>query len=53
VQEVEENYMRALELGRRLDDEKTFAATRGLWVCHFIRADLTRAHDPSVELLIS
>ncbi|MCP3472299.1 AAA family ATPase [Bradyrhizobium sp. CCGUVB1N3] len=52
VQEVEENYIRALELGRQLDDEeKTFAATRGLWVCHFIRADLTRAHDLSVELL--
>ncbi|TPQ40538.1 adenylate/guanylate cyclase domain-containing protein [Bradyrhizobium guangdongense] len=52
VQEVEENYIRALELGHQLDDEeKTFAATRGLWVCHFIRADLTRAHDLSVELL--
>ncbi|GLR88420.1 AAA family ATPase [Bradyrhizobium iriomotense] len=52
VQEVEENYIRALELGRQLDDEeKAFAATRGLWVCHFIRADLTRAHDLSVELL--
>ncbi|MBR0831010.1 AAA family ATPase [Bradyrhizobium manausense] len=52
VQEVEENYIRALELGQQLDDEeKTFAATRGLWVCHFIRADLTRAHDLSVELL--
>jgi class 3 adenylate cyclase/predicted ATPase len=52
VQEVEENYSRALELGQRLDDEeKAFAATRGLWVCHFIRADLTRAHDLSVELL--
>jgi predicted ATPase len=52
VQEVEENYNRALELGRQLDDEeKAFAATRGLWVCHFIRADLTRAHDLSVELL--
>ncbi|MCW1993437.1 class 3 adenylate cyclase/predicted ATPase [Bradyrhizobium diazoefficiens] len=52
VQEVEENYVRALELGRQLDDEEnTFAATRGLWVCHFIRADLTRAHDLSVELL--
>ena len=52
VQEVEENYVRALELGQQLDDdEKAFAATRGLWVCHFIRADLTRAHDLSVELL--
>lgn len=52
VQEVEQNYIRALELGQQLDDdEKAFAATRGLWVCHFIRADLTRAHDLSVELL--
>ena len=52
AQEVEENYIRALELGQQLEDEeKTFAATRGLWVCHFIRADLTRAHDLSVELL--
>lgn len=52
VQEVEENYIRALALGRQLDDdEKAFAATRGLWVCHFIRADLIRAHDLSVELL--
>jgi predicted ATPase len=52
VQEVEENYIRALELGQQLDDdEKAFAATRGLWVCHFIRADLSRAHDLSVELL--
>ena len=52
VQEVEQNYIRALELGLQLnDDEKVFAATRGLWVCHFIRADLARAHDLSVELL--
>jgi class 3 adenylate cyclase/predicted ATPase len=52
VQEVEENYAQALELGRQLDDEaKVFTATRGLWVCHFIRADLKRAHDLSVELL--
>ncbi|WP_316190586.1 adenylate/guanylate cyclase domain-containing protein [Bradyrhizobium sp. SZCCHNS2096] len=52
VQEVEENFARALELGQRLDDEaKVFAAMRGLWVCHFIRADLKKAHDLSVELL--
>ncbi len=52
VHEVEENFARALELGRQLnDDEKVFAATRGLWVRHFIRADLTKAHDLSVELL--
>lgn len=51
-QEVEENFTRALELGRQLDDDdKVFAATRGLWVRHFIRADLTKAHDLSVELL--
>lgn len=52
VQEVEENFARALELGKRLDDDaKVFAAMRGLWVCHFIRADMKRAHDLSVELL--
>jgi class 3 adenylate cyclase/predicted ATPase len=52
VQEVEENYVQALDLGLQLDDEaKVFTATRGLWVCHFIRADLKRAHDLSVELL--
>ena len=52
VQEVEENYVRALELGRHLDDKaKVFAATRGLWVCHFIRGDLRRAHELSADLL--
>jgi class 3 adenylate cyclase/predicted ATPase len=52
VQEVEENYIRALELGQQLDDkQKIFTATRGLWVCNFIRADLTRAQDLSVKLL--
>lgn len=51
-QEVEENFTRALELGRQLDDdEKVMAAIRGLWMRHFIRADLTKAHDLSVELL--
>ncbi|MGY4569978.1 AAA family ATPase [Bradyrhizobium sp. USDA 3256] len=52
VQEVEENYVRALELGRNLGNmAKVFAATRGLWVCHFIRGDLARAHELSAELL--
>jgi predicted ATPase len=52
VQEVEENYVRALELGQHLDDKaKVFAATRGLWVCHFIRGDLKRAHKLSAGLL--
>ena len=52
VQEVEENYARAQELGRNLDDEqRTFAATRGLWVCYFIRADLRRAHLLGDQLL--
>jgi class 3 adenylate cyclase/predicted ATPase len=51
-QEVEDNFARALELGRKLDDEeKVLAALRGLWMRHFIRADLTKAHDLSVELL--
>jgi class 3 adenylate cyclase/predicted ATPase len=52
AQEVDENYTRALSLGRELGDEqKVFTATRGLWVSHFIRGDLTRAHDLSVELM--
>ena len=52
VQEVEENFVRAQELGEQLDDEeKVFTATRGLWVCHFIRADLTKAHRLSTKLL--
>lgn len=54
MQEVEENYVRAQELGEQLgDEEKVFTATRGLWVCHFIRADLARAHDLSAKLLKS
>ena len=52
VQEVEENYIRALELGQQIDDKQTiFTATRGLWVCNFIRADLAKAHALSVNLL--
>ena len=52
VQEVNENYTRAIGLGWQLGDrEKVFTATRGLWVSHFIRGDLTRAHDLSVELM--
>ena len=39
VQEVEENYVRALELGQQIDDSQTIlTAMRGLWVCNFIRA---------------
>jgi class 3 adenylate cyclase/predicted ATPase len=52
AQEVGENYTRAVELGRELGDEqKLFTATRGLWVSHFIRGDLARAHDLSVALM--
>jgi class 3 adenylate cyclase/predicted ATPase len=52
VQEVEENYNRALELGQHIDDKQTiFTATRGLWVCNFIRGDLAKAHALSVNLL--
>ena len=52
AQEVEDNFTRALELGRQLDDEdKVLAAIRGLWMRHFIRADLTKAHGLSAELL--
>jgi class 3 adenylate cyclase/predicted ATPase len=51
-QEVEDNFARGLELGLRLrDEEKVLAAIRGLWMRHFIRADLAKAHDLSVELL--
>jgi class 3 adenylate cyclase/predicted ATPase len=52
VQEVEENYIQALELAQQLDDrQKVFAAMRGLWVCYFIRADMIKAHDLSTQLL--
>lgn len=52
AQEVEENYIRALELGQQIDDKQTiFTATRGLWVCNFIRGDLAKAHALSVSLL--
>jgi len=52
VQDVEKNYLRALELGEKLDDkQKLFEATRGLWVCYFIRADLVRAHELGAQLL--
>jgi tetratricopeptide (TPR) repeat protein len=52
VQEVVENFFRALELGQQLDDrQKIFSATRGLWACHFIRAELAKASDLSAQLL--
>jgi len=52
VQEVEENYDRALELGQEIDDNQTIlTAMRGLWVCNFIRGDLAKAHALSVNLL--
>ena len=52
TQEVEDNFTRALEFGRQLDDEdKVLAAIRGLWMRHFIRADLAKAHSLSAELL--
>jgi class 3 adenylate cyclase/predicted ATPase len=52
VQDVEENFVRARELGEQLGDEgRVFTATRGLWVCHFIRADLTNAYGLSTKLL--
>ena len=52
VQEVEENYVRALELGQQIDDNQTIlTAMRGLWVCNFIRGDLAKAHALSVDLL--
>jgi predicted ATPase/class 3 adenylate cyclase len=52
VQEVEENYSRALALGQQVDHKPTiFAAMRGLWVYNFIRANLAKADDLSVNLL--
>jgi class 3 adenylate cyclase/predicted ATPase len=52
AQEVEANYMRAKELARKLSDERhAFTATRGLWVCHFIRADLSHASLLGNQLL--
>jgi class 3 adenylate cyclase/predicted ATPase len=52
MQEIEDSFARGLELGLRLnDEEKVLAAIRGLWMRHFIRADLAKAHDLSVELL--
>jgi class 3 adenylate cyclase/predicted ATPase len=52
VKELEENYLRALALGKQLGEEQeTFVATRGLWVSHFIRADLARAQDLGGQLL--
>ncbi|WP_024519586.1 AAA family ATPase [Bradyrhizobium sp. Tv2a-2] len=52
TREVEDNFARGVELGLRLkDDERMLAAIRGLWMRHFIRADMARAHDLSVELL--
>jgi class 3 adenylate cyclase/tetratricopeptide (TPR) repeat protein len=52
LEEIEESFARSLELGRQLDDEeKVLAAIRGLWMRHFIRADLTIAHELSAELL--
>jgi class 3 adenylate cyclase/predicted ATPase len=52
AQEIEDNFARGLELGLQLkDEEKVLGAIRGLWIRHFIRADLSKAHDLSVELL--
>ncbi len=52
VPEVEDNYLRALALVRALDDKpKVFDAIQGLWVCYFIRGDLTKAHDLGAQLL--
>jgi class 3 adenylate cyclase/predicted ATPase len=52
AQEIEDNFARGLELGLQLkDEEKVLGAIRGLWMRHFIRADLSKAHGLSVELL--
>jgi predicted ATPase len=52
IKEVEDNYLRALALGEEIGDtQKIFAATRGLWVRHFIRAELGKAHELGCKLL--
>jgi class 3 adenylate cyclase/predicted ATPase len=52
VQEVEDNYSRALALGHQLDHKPTiFASMRGLWVFNFIRANLAKADDMNSDLL--
>jgi class 3 adenylate cyclase/predicted ATPase len=52
VKDVEENYLRALALGEQIGNaQKIFAATRGLWVCYFIRAELAKAHELGSKLL--
>ena len=52
--EVKENYARARDLGNQLGDmSKVFAATRGLWVHYFIRAELDKAHEFARQLMVS
>lgn len=52
VPDVEQNYMRALELGRQFENKQNiFEATRGLWVCYFIRADFQKAHNLGMQML--
>jgi class 3 adenylate cyclase/predicted ATPase len=52
VPDVEQNYIRALELGRQLENKQNiFEATRGLWVCYLMRADLEKAHSLGLQML--
>jgi class 3 adenylate cyclase/predicted ATPase len=50
--EVEQNYTRALELCRQMDDRpELFAVLRGLWEYHELRGDLKTALELGEELL--
>lgn len=52
--DVEKHYSRARDLGEQLGDmPKAFAATRGLWVHYFIRAELDKARKLADQLLAS
>lgn len=44
--EVEQTYVRALELGERLNDpEASFTSAWGIWRLHFARGDMRTGHD--------
>jgi tetratricopeptide (TPR) repeat protein len=52
VPEVEDNYLRALELVTELNEKPRIVdAMQGLWVCYFIRGDLAKARDLGAQLL--
>lgn len=52
AQEVVECYSRARSISEALDDSSgIFPALRGLWVYHFIKADLSKAKEVAFQLL--